>query len=1296
MDRVTIREYRSPFRHTEPRVIELEPTPYLWQASLADIRRANLPAEVPFIFVVNQVVVKEEDLPVIFLSPSDLVIVVPDPGFDGDAFPMIVGLLFAAAAIAVSAGALAPVFGTAFAAGGIGAIAASMAVSIMGGIVTSMFTKSPDTPTMDALQGFNTTQTYSWNPMTTQQQGGAIPRPYGCNKLFGNVVAWYVENVNDTQYLNVLLCLGVGPVSRIYNHRINDQPVENFRGVEIHTRLGYLDQDPIPNFNDAKIETGPLSPMKVVNGTPVTFTTVGDSFNGLEVDVTFPNGLGYANDRGGIDTFSVNLSVAVRKKGGSTWIPLSRQVVSTQETYYGGAWTYGYWITWEYGDATWVELTHGDTDPSSHYEGEGAWAYPSDEAKWCCWRWVTEQFARTVSTSVDYVTVSGARNTAIRRTFRCDNLETGQYDVLVTNLSGDQTSSRFFDDCYLTAVREIYYDDFEYPRMVMVGVKALGTDQLSGSLRYSCYCDGALVRVTIDGSAWSTEFSRKPAWAGYDVLTRPVLDNDGNVVRYDGLLPEATDVDSHLDMAEYNATAAPDGLGSTEELCLFDGTFDSGSTVWDTLLKIYRAGRAVPYYAGTKVALAINKPEEAPEEGFFIGMKNVLKNSFQQHWSSSEDRPSELTVEILDVDDDFDRTPLQVINPNLISHQPPLSMDMFGIIRRSQVWRDGRLRLNANQLLTNTVSVTLPVSAIECRIGQPVNISHDVPQWGYSGRLAGVSGDDTVILDRVAPVTPGKTYGMVIWIKADLRVYRQVLTITDGTVVKFTEAFDEGEEPQEYDNYSFGEIGLETKPFRILSILPDMEHRFKLTCLEYNSTLWNSDTEAPVLPTPNYSALDALPAVQSLALQDRLTQRVDGTIDEIIEVSFLKPSSFFYDHAEIWYRRDGAGFMRSGTTRGNTYELPCVALSQYIVAVVTVNTAGLRMNPADAPQGPITPLGKTARPAAPTEFWAEAAQGGVKFGWTPVPDKDIDYYLMRYNANESGVWANSMGDLRIYATTITLPAAKSGRYFLKAIDTSGNESATAISLITNIPTILNWNVQEELIEEPAFTGTKTNMALIGGKLVLESQAELDNVEDLDAIADFDTLDADYCPEGFYELPPVDLGSVQTARCSSVVEYTGVDSEQLIDDILDFDGVSNFDGDLTGVGVQTQIALSQDGVEWGDWQNFLVGDYTFRSVRMRVKAYTTRPKQYVEISTVRFIVDMPDRSETAQDVTVPVEGLEVTFATPFMKRPTVWVDIQSGAEGDERELSANATGFNVVVKNSGSPVERTIDWAAEGY
>ena len=1291
MGRITIKEFRSPFKYTEPRVIELEPGRWMFEASLEEIRNSRLPVIVPFAIVLNGVPIKKEDLPLIWLSPGDQVIAVPSMG-DDDALPMIIGLVVAIVATVISGGALGGVLGTAyFGEGGLGAIALAATVSIAGGIIVSSMTKPPDVPTQD-LTGFDTSQSYSWSPATTQQQGTAIPRPYGINKLYGNVVAWYIDNINDTQYLNILICLGVGPVSRLYNFKINDQPVENFAGVEIHARLGYLDQTPIPNFNDTKKEYA-ISPIKVRIGSPVTYTTVGDDFSGLDIVVSFPSGLWYSNDLGGLDAIGVNLRVEIKKQGNPTWVTLTHQVVTTEELYFDGKWSLGRWIA---GDVTyWEEVEAGNTDPAAHYEGEVGGYVPGLDYVPYIWRWISEAHTRLVSTTVDYVTITGAQSTAIRRNFPVNGLAPGKYDIRVTNLTADRTSSRYGDDCYLTSIKEVYADDFEYPRMVLVGIKALATGQISGSIRFSCYCDGALVQTTLDGSAWQTGFSRKPAWVGYDILTRPVLDNGGVPVRYDGLMPDRVDTDMHLELAEYDASLVPDGAGGLEELCLFDGVFDHASTVWDSLLKVYRIGRAAPYYSGTRITLAINKPEASPETGPLVGMGSILKDSFQEHWSSVEQRPTELTIEILNQDNDFAREPLQVINPDLVTNQAPLSMDMFGVIRLSQAWRDGIMRLKANELLTNTVSVSLPISAIECRIGGVTNLSHDVPQWGYSGRIAGVSGTDTLILDRDVTMEAGKIYGIIIWLKSDERIYRQVQSVA-GPVVILSSPFEEGHVPEKYDNYSYGEYGKITKPFRILSIQPDMDHRFKLTCLEYNASLWNLDYQEPMIPTPDYSAHDVLPKVENLSLRDQLTKRSDGTIDEMIEISFTRPASNMYDHAEIYYNRDNSGWQFAKSTWGSSYLLPCFALSEYRIAIVTVNAAGGKMSIASAPQATIRPLGKIVPPSNVTSFWASPAQGGVRLDWSSIPDVDIDYYLLRYNPDTSGTWPNSMDVARIYATSITLPAARSGLYLLKAIDTSGNESAQAIAIIASIPTILAWNALEELIEEPAFAGAKTHMTVLDGKLILESQGEIDSVTDLDAVATFDTLDADFYADGYYETPEVDLGSVQTARCSSIVEYTAVDSERLIDDIQDFDGVSDVDGDLSGVGVETQIAFSQDGTTWGDWQNFMVGDYTFRKTKMRLHAYTNRPKQYTEVSKVRLLVDMPDRSERSQDVLVPVTGLDVTFATPYMARPRVEVDIQSGLEGDYRELTITTTGFNVVVKNSGVAVERTMDWESKGY
>ena len=77
--------------------------------------------------------------------------------------------------------------------------------------------------------------------------------------------------------------------------------------------------------------------------------------------------------------------------------------------------------------------------------------------------------------------------------------------------------------------------------------------------------------------------------------------------------------------------------------------------------------------------------------------------------------------------------------------------------------------------------------------------------------------------------------------------------------------------------------------------------------------------------------------------------------------------------------------------------------------------------------------------------------------------------------------------------------------------------------------------------------------------------------------------------------------------------------------------------------------------------------------------------------------MPDRSERAQDVTVPDTGLNVTFTTPYMAKPLVRITVQSAQDGDYFELSnVTVNGFTVYVRNTGSAVSRIIDWESKGY
>jgi len=207
-----------------------------------------------------------------------------------------------------------------------------------------------------------------------------------------------------------------------------------------------------------------------------------------------------------------------------------------------------------------------------------------------------------------------------------------------------------------------------------------------------------------------------------------------------------------------------------------------------------------------------------------------------------------------------------------------------------------------------------------------------------------------------------------------------------------------------------------------------------------------------------------------------------------------------------------------------------------------------------------------------------------------------------------------------------------------------------------------------------------------------------DITDLDAVANLDGLGAQGSTVGYYETAPVDLGSVQTARCSAAIFFFGIDQENLFDNILDFDAVANFDGVVDQVGLLTQIALSQNGTSFGDWMNFLVGDYTARAFKFRLKAYSNKDTQQLYVDVAQFVIDMPDRIEEGKDVSVGAGGLAVTFSKTFMARPVVGISIQSALAGDVIKLTAlSVTGFTIQILDSGgSGVARTIDWEARGY
>lgn len=363
---------------------------------------------------------------------------------------------------------------------GVGAL--NMAIVVTGGLVLSALTPRPQKPSSGFIDG-EQSQFFGWSPATVQRQGIVVPRFYGLNKLFGNVVIGYTEKesvtysqttVDATYYylrgvqyektpayvyttafdprkvnLYACFCLGIGPIRQPVVEGtlvLNDQPIENLNSIYYEQRNGLLNQTAMSYFQNTIVEV--VVGRVVKSSSAVVYTTKNAMFHNLEVEVSFPKGLfnGIGTD---LANYTVNIDIEIKKEIDTVWTLLADGVNITEAT--------------------------GDKVIST-YSTDGVFA-----------------------------------------------VEFGyNYDIRVTKNTADQDNIRYGDTLMLDKVREIIEIPFRHNRKALVGVKALATEQLHSSIRFSCWSRGLYV-VDYTSSGNEIVYSDNPALIIADILTQPVF-----------------------------------------------------------------------------------------------------------------------------------------------------------------------------------------------------------------------------------------------------------------------------------------------------------------------------------------------------------------------------------------------------------------------------------------------------------------------------------------------------------------------------------------------------------------------------------------------------------------------------------------------------------------------------------------------------------------------------------------------------------------------------------------------------
>jgi len=1186
------------------------------------------------------------------LRPGEQMVVMPAV-HDGETLGVILTIAVIAFA-PYAAGYTTIMTGGAFGgAGSFGLLALTAGYSILGSALIGALL-APSKPSLPGRQSSDVSQAYAWSQATTQTPGGAIHRAYGRNKLFGNIIAGYIESTGDTgfsQIAHLLVDLGQGPYSALSDFKLNNQPVGYYQGVTITARMGELDQSIIPAFNDTRQNQNIGS--KVVAGSPVSRDTVGDDYNALEIVLVCPSGLWYANDAGGLDAVSVYTSVEISADGGSSWqfVEIEARSVITS---YPGRWSLGRFIYKRVSReniSVWQEASAGSVIRTDHIDGDVSGIYR--------WRWLSGNVEVT-SEVYDSITITGKSQQPIRRTLRIDNLDRGtRYKVRCTNLSADQTDTRYGDDLYLAEINEVMYDDFQYPRTVLAAVDALATDQISGSMNFSCLADCAIVRVW-NGSAWVSQFSRNPAWICWDILTQPVLNNSHAVVRYDGLDPSRLDLSSFMNWADFCDTLVTDGHGGAEARCYFDGVFDTATSLWEAALEVCAIARAQLVMRGTKIFIVVDDARATPAQLFTVGNTNV--NSFNETFLPMQDRAASIEVGYTNAAQDYARDTLTVVNAAISETAAQrIQIGLRGITRASQAWREAFYRLKRNELLKRTAILGVDIDALACTAGDLIWVQNDITRWGVGGRAASGSTTTRLQLDQSVSLESGIAYELKLRLADDTLVTRTITT-TAGTVsaVDVSEAFPSA--PSIYDVWALGETGKAIKEFLVLDVQRDGDQRAKLSLIEYNASLYGLDSGLPALETQDVSAAAPLPRITRFAVEEQMVLAAGGNIEVNLDIIFDTINTERVDVVEggtlIGSSTSGT-FTRERVVSGQAYAL---TLKPYSNLGVSPSSIWQYINH--------TVTGKLAPPQTVKGFTATRNGSDLYFSWHGNDELDVAGYEIRLGSS----WDTAVAVGNTPRTALSIRSPQGGTYLIKAFDTVApvpNYSTTAAQSII----AANSNINVVLTDDDAtygWGGTLTDMVIDGAALTLGYSNVLDDLPlSLDTYPSSLMSEGGIISSGSYITDPHDIGGVLNCNLFILPKIfiltLGQSLDSLVLPLINYSNNWTLEGPVGVVASLYEINTSIDGITWTGWQPFAAGLRTLRHYKLRA-SFVAQPGYQIKLDHFIVTIDVPDKVLRFANKIVPSGGLSLAFDPPLIAVNTIKVNLLNGLAGDRFTIS----------------------------
>ena len=942
--------------------------------------------------------------------------------------------------------------------------------------------------------------------------------------------------------------------------------------------------------------------------------------------------------------------------------------------------------------------------------------------------------------------IAGKTSGNYSRSYRIPLATTGPWNIRVTRLTPDAPDNRTQNDLYWQSLTEIIDAKLRYPNSALLAVR-VPAEQFQSFPKVSIRLKQLIIAVPhnynpttrvysgIFNGTMVRAYSNNPAWVFYDLVTN---DRYG-CGRY--VEPSQIDVFSLYAIAQYCDELVSDGKGGLEPRFTCNAYIDKEEDAYKLLEAIASCFRGMIYQSGDTVTAIQDKAAnpvraytkanvivEYDEEG------NQQSPPFNYSGASLESRFSVAMVSYADPDD-FYREKVEVYeNRELLAKYGynPTRLTAFGCTTRSQALRIGKWTLLSQYYLTQTVNFAVGAEGLLVRPGEVFKVLDSLKSGSRLGGRIVSATTASITLDSSVVLFAGVSYTITA-LKSDGTSETRNVTSSPGTYTAIAvTAFSET--PRHV--WILESNQLKAQLFRCISVTESEPHTYEIIGVEYNESIYaavEQDIRFEELPIGGLPKLNENPRSPSgLTATEALYETIgSGGVKVRVDLTWIASSSPFLRNYQVEMRSQSeTDFKTIELTQNVSSVAYDLQPNIYYFRVKAINNYGLSSGYAECA---LEVKGLTVPPQDVTNFTAVPYEKYTTLRWDPSPDLDVrvgGYFKIKYTDKKSNfTWADGIEVVQApgISTSVQVPLLD-GSYSIKAVDSSGNQSAIAATVVlNNFADLYAFNAVVAIAEHPTFGGAKNNTVVAERTLRLTSldyfDAQPGNFDSQQGVFDnvagyFDSQAGSFdiqpgtfddlgnfigvVQSGSYDFgQTIDLGDVYTSRLVATVSSLCVNESKIFDRTGGlFDSINGrFDGEDNDNGVvQLQIATSQNGTTFSSYSNFLIGDYLARAFRFRLLFTNSTANHNIYVDRLEVRVDAPDRVVGGNATTNTVLDTSVTFANAFAIAPEIAITIQSAQAGDYVELGGKtASNFFFNVRNSaGSRIVRSVSWVAKGY